>query len=173
MFCPQCGAQQQAGVQLCPSCGVAAVAPAPRAYAGFWLRFAAHFIDSLILGIPLWIVVVALPGVARSLMREAGAQVFLLFGVILFFAGVVILTWLYYTLLESSGKQGTLGKIALGLIVTDLAGNRISFGRANGRYWGKIVSSMILNIGFIMAGFTEKKQALHDMMAGCLVLRRG
>ncbi|MGB6469852.1 MAG: RDD family protein, partial [Candidatus Acidiferrales bacterium] len=68
--------------------------------------------------------------------------------------------------------QGTLGKRALGLLVTDLEGRRVSFGRASGRYFGKIVSALILMIGFIMAGFTEKKQALHDMLAGCLVLRK-
>ena len=61
--------------------------------------------------------------------------------------------------------------MALGIIVTDLDGNQISFGRANGRYWSKIVSSITLLIGYIMAGFTEKKQALHDIIAGTLVLK--
>lgn len=87
-------------------------------------------------------------------------------------AGVLIAGWLYYALMESSTNQGTLGKMALGIKVTDLKGNRISFGKATGRYFGKIVSGMILYIGFIMAGFTEKKQALHDMMAGCLVVNK-
>jgi uncharacterized RDD family membrane protein YckC len=72
--------------------------------------------------------------------------------------------------MESSSKQATLGKLALGIVVTDLNGNRISFGRATGRYFGKIVSGMIFAIGYIMAGFTEKKQALHDMIASCLVV---
>ena len=77
-----------------------------------------------------------------------------------------VLKWLYYALLESSSWQATVGKKALGLEVTDLEGRRISFGRATGGFFGKIISAMILYIGFIMAGFTEKKQALHDMMAG-------
>ncbi|PIU61543.1 MAG: hypothetical protein COS84_11160 [Armatimonadetes bacterium CG07_land_8_20_14_0_80_40_9] len=58
------------------------------------------------------------------------------------------------------------------MVVTDLNGNRVSFGRANGRYWSKIVSGIILAIGFVMAGFTERKQALHDIIAGCLVLKK-
>jgi uncharacterized RDD family membrane protein YckC len=81
--------------------------------------------------------------------------------------------WLYHALLESSEWQATAGKKALGLAVTDLSGDKISFGRASGRYFGKMISNMIpLGVGFILAGVTEKKQALHDMIAGCLVLRK-
>ena len=84
----------------------------------------------------------------------------------------LMLSWIYYASLESSAWQATLGKKILGLKVTDLAGNRISFGRASGRFFGKILSGMIIGIGFLMAGFTERKQALHDILAGCLVLRQ-
>jgi uncharacterized RDD family membrane protein YckC len=85
----------------------------------------------------------------------------------------LVLTWLYHALMESSEWQATLGKKALGLVVTDLAGQRVSFGRSTGRHFGKIITNMVpLLIGYIMAGFTAKKQALHDMLAGCLVLRR-
>jgi uncharacterized RDD family membrane protein YckC len=84
----------------------------------------------------------------------------------------IVLNWLYYSLLESSVWQGTLGKKALGLEVTDLDGNRISFGRATGRFFAKFISAIILFIGYIMAGFTEKKQALHDIIAGTLVIRK-
>jgi uncharacterized RDD family membrane protein YckC len=83
-----------------------------------------------------------------------------------------VLNWLYYALLESSAWQGTLGKKALGLEVTDLQGRRIGFGRASGRFFAKFISVLTLFIGFIMAGFTERKQALHDMIAGCLVIRK-
>jgi uncharacterized RDD family membrane protein YckC len=76
----------------------------------------------------------------------------------------------YYSLLESSSWQGTLGKKLLGMRVTDLNGNRISFGRATGRYFGKILSGMICFIGFVMVAFTEKRQGLHDMLAGTLVV---
>jgi uncharacterized RDD family membrane protein YckC len=84
----------------------------------------------------------------------------------------LMLSWVYYASLESSAWQATLGKKILGLKVTDLAGNRITFGRASGRFFAKILSGMILGIGFLMAGFTERKQALHDILAGCLVLRQ-
>lgn len=87
-----------------------------------------------------------------------------LFG--LFFAG----GWIYEAGLESSSKQATLGKMALGLRVTDKYGRRITFARASGRYFSKLLSR-ILMIGYIMAGFTARKQALHDMIAGTLVVR--
>ena len=89
-------------------------------------------------------------------------------------AGVAVLgQWLYFAYLESGEKQATWGKQMLGLYVTDLSGNRMTFARASGRFFAKIVSGLIpLGIGYIMAGFTERKQALHDMIASCLVLRR-
>jgi uncharacterized RDD family membrane protein YckC len=86
---------------------------------------------------------------------------------------MLVLQWLYYAWMESSEHQATLGKMALGLIVTDLDDRRVSFARATGRFFAKIISGLIpLAIGYIMAGFTEKKQALHDMIASTLVLRK-
>ena len=79
--------------------------------------------------------------------------------------------WLYYAFLESSSWQGTIGKKVVGLRVTDMNGNRISFGRATGRYFGMILSGMICFIGWLMIAFTEKKQGLHDMLASTLVLK--
>jgi uncharacterized RDD family membrane protein YckC len=84
----------------------------------------------------------------------------------------ILMGWLYYALMESSSNQGTLGKMALGLTVTDQAGQRISFGRATGRFFAKILSAMILLIGFFMIGWTARKQGLHDMIAGTLVVKR-
>jgi uncharacterized RDD family membrane protein YckC len=86
-------------------------------------------------------------------------------------APLPLVDWLYFAKLESSARQATIGKRALGIAVTDLAGRRISFGRATGRYFAKFLSS-VAAIGFLMAGFTARKQALHDMIAGCLVVRR-
>jgi uncharacterized RDD family membrane protein YckC len=83
----------------------------------------------------------------------------------------VAVSWLYEAWLLSSDRQATVGKMAVGLKVTDLNGQRISFARATGRFFAKIVSSMTLLIGFIMAAFTERKQALHDMIAGTIVLK--
>jgi uncharacterized RDD family membrane protein YckC len=81
-------------------------------------------------------------------------------------------SWLYYAYFESSDWQSTIGKRVMSLVVTDLNGNRISFARASGRFFAKIISGLIpLGIGYILAGVTEKKQALHDMIASCLVLR--
>ena len=84
-------------------------------------------------------------------------------------AGILI-GWLYSALLESSPNQATVGKMALGIKVTDLDGERISFGRATGRHFGKILSFLILCIGYLMVAFTERKQGLHDLMAGTLVV---
>ena len=81
------------------------------------------------------------------------------------------IAWIYFATMEST-KGATLGKMALGLIVVDERGEPIGFGRATGRHFGKLLSQLIIYIGYIMAGFTEKKQALHDMMAGCLVIKK-
>ena len=99
---------------------------------------------------------------------------FMGFGFIFGFFGIIfVVSWLYYALSESSSWQATLGKKILNLKVTDISGQPISFGRASGRYFAKIITGMIpLMIGYIMAGFTEKKQAIHDMIASCLVLRK-
>jgi uncharacterized RDD family membrane protein YckC len=92
------------------------------------------------------------------------------------YGGLNILTiaaaWLYYALMESSKRQATFGKARLGLVVTDLDGGRISFWRATGRYAAKWLSILTLFTGFFMAAFTERHQALHDMVAGCIVRRR-
>lgn len=80
--------------------------------------------------------------------------------------------WIYYAVWESSKSQATPGKMLFGLVVTDTEGVQISFLKATGRTLGKYLSAVTLLIGFIMAAFTEKKQALHDILAGCLVLKR-
>ena len=152
-------------------------------YAGFWWRFLAYIIDDIIISfvnfiilIPMWAILgfsifrlSELPSVNDEIALGAIAS---LFGLIFFTALIsIVVTWLYFALMESSSKQGTLGKMALGIKVTDLDGNRISFPRATGRYFGKILSGMIFMIGYIMAGLTPKKQALHDMLASCLVMK--
>lgn len=151
-------------------------------YAGFWWRFLAYIIDDLIIGAVSWIFalpILAIFGISMYSLSEAGMDpddAELLIVPIIMAASsigflVLILQWLYFALMESSKHQGTLGKIVLKIKVTDMEGNRISFGRATGRYFGKIISGMILSIGYIMAGFTEKKQALHDILASCLVTK--
>ena len=84
----------------------------------------------------------------------------------------LVAMWLYFALMESSAKQAALGKMMIGVIVTYMDGNRLSFDRATGHYFGKIMSSIILMIGYLIAAFTQRKQAFHDIMAGCLVVRK-
>ena len=84
---------------------------------------------------------------------------------------VFIIDWLYYAIMESR-KGATFGKMALGITVLDMSGRPVSFGRATGRYFGKILSGIILGIGYIIAGFTQQKQALHDILAGCIVVNK-
>ena len=83
----------------------------------------------------------------------------------------VPLTWLYYAVLTSSSWQATVGKKVLGLKVVDENGDRISFGRATGRYFAKIPSALILCIGFLMVAWTNRKRGLHDMIANTLVVK--
>jgi Tfp pilus assembly major pilin PilA len=85
---------------------------------------------------------------------------------------MIAIYWLYFALQESSAAQATLGKRALGIKVTDEHAERISFARATGRFFGKIISALIANIVFMLAGWTERKQALHDMMASTFVVFR-
>lgn len=153
-----------------------------RTFAGFWMRFVAAIIDGVILGIVNIIILVPFLGLvgltaaARSAdvnmeTDGAGLMIALLSTYLISMLAVAVAGWLYYALMESSARGATLGKMALGLRVVDMNGNRIGFGRATGRYFGKIISGMILLIGYIMAAFTQQKQALHDIMAGCLVVR--
>lgn len=136
-------------------------------YAGFWKRLAAYFIDSILLSIAFTIVAT----IVMVMAIAAGEFVELMAALLLFLINLAGY-WLYFALMESSVKQATLGKMALGIIVTDADGNRVGFGRATGRHFGKILSGLILSIGFIMAAFTERKQGLHDLLASTLVINK-
>ncbi len=131
----------------------------PVRYAGFWLRFAAYFIDGIILQV-VAILIYLISG-SEILSPELIPQLV-----------VVIFNFGYFIVMESSDKQATLGKMAVGIYVTDTNGQRISPGKAALRIFGKFLSVLTLFIGFIMAGFTEHKQALHDMIANTLVVRK-
>ena len=86
--------------------------------------------------------------------------------------GRILVVWLYHAFLESGPHQSTWGKRAVGLKVTSIRGERISFGHASGRYFGTIITNMTMGIGYLMVAFTDKKQTLHDMIAGTLVVKQ-
>lgn len=145
-------------------------------YGGFWRRVLAYIIDVIILGIVGGILSAVLLGSAAGLssLTAGSDQTTAFTGAMIGYQGVsFIINWLYFALLESSSMQGTLGKKALGMIVTDLDGKPIGFGRATGRYFAKILSALILLIGYVMVAFTARKQGLHDLIASTLVYKAG
>jgi len=159
--------------------------PSPQvAYAGFWLRVVAAIIDGFVLSIPFIILFFLLFASALpELIRNQGDPTVLVFTFLprIMLLGVIYIigAWLYWAKMESSSWQATLGKKALGLYVTDLAGRPVNFGKASGRYWAGRGLSIVPYLGglyflidCICAGVTERKQAIHDMIAGCLVLRK-
>jgi uncharacterized RDD family membrane protein YckC len=159
---------------------VVAYAPPPAVaigphYGGFWIRFLAHLLDGIVLSVlfvPIFIIFL-LPAFIKAVnhINAEEPPVELFSAIFLMIPVIWIVQWLYDALSTSSSWQGTIGKKVLRLKVTDEAGNRISFGRATGRFFGKLLSGMIMNVGFIMIAFTERKQGLHDMIAGTLVTR--
>ncbi|WP_051304518.1 RDD family protein [Chitinilyticum litopenaei] len=198
-FCQHCGgklpAELQSGLSLTPSDSQPAPAADPYAasaaslqtvslaaedprdhfgYAGFWERFAAHFIDNLLIGIVAYglvIVIFMLVGLGAvtqggEAMSALGVLAMLLTWVIL-----IVVPWLYFAKMESGERRATLGKRALGLAVQRDDGEAIGFGRASGRYFAKMISAMVLMIGYLIQPFTARKQALHDMMSDVVVVR--
>lgn len=158
-------------------------------YAGFWKRLGAFLIDQIILGIAHLVVIIPFWGFFIwdflnldepdkspqfvSIQAENFNELELtglFYFAIAFMIISLIIDWLYYALLESSAKQATVGKMVFSIKVTDSEGKRISFARASGRHFAKILSGMFLMIGYIMAGFTSKKQTLHDIISDCVVI---
>lgn len=197
IFCSRCGQSRVADATFCQRCGAsmtpAAAAetssappppPAPipfittaaQPHGGFWIRVLAYIVDRIVVGIIFTPVLIffglrlatQLHGVAPNDPDQLGP--------IFHFVGNVgpialIVQWLYEALLTSSPWQGTVGKHILNLKVTDEEGNRISFERATGRYFAKVISSLALGIGYLMVAFTERKQGLHDLIAHTLVMK--
>jgi uncharacterized RDD family membrane protein YckC len=201
-FCSSCGAPlvgfsvgraatQSPAPDFLPAASSAvslAVASAEQ-YAGFWLRVPAAIIDLIILAIPLALAVSYLSvamGSWRAFLSlhpgQSPAEIVAAFGhtylfAILFF--FIVTGWLYFALFESSSWQGTLGKKFIGLSVADLQGNRVTFARASGRFFAgrflahvPFIGSLYSAVDCSCAGLTSRKQALHDMLSGCLVLRK-
>ena len=200
MPCQQCGKEIQDGLSVCPHCGnpvsVAQLGPvyvpqgslppeeipalpptvvsqSQTLYAGFWLRAVAYLLDTIIISLVLALAASFHPS-AFIIFPDPNATSSLVLPQLtrLAFGLTIPVVWLYYALFEASTWQATPGKRALKLYVTDLNGRPITFARASIRHFGKIISGLTFLVGYILAGFTAKKQALHDMLASCLVVRR-
>jgi uncharacterized RDD family membrane protein YckC len=151
------------------------------AYAGFWLRAVASVVDFVILSFIFGLIVsfrtavfLILPDPKALLNPPSTLQEFLAASPQATPAGILallLLMWIYYAGFEASPWQATPGKKLFGLYVTDLMGRRITFLRATIHNIGRVISDITFLVGYLPAGFTEKKQALHDILAGCLVLR--
>lgn len=139
--------------------------PAMR-YAGFSLRASAMLIDFTLLWVVFVLVQLALiaPGEMPEVGGASGGE-----RGHLYVGGLT--WWVYKAVLHASPWQGTLGKMALGLRVTDLEGRRISFVRATVRYAAELASYPLMGIGYLMAIFSTRKQALHDRIARTCVVR--
>ncbi len=201
-FCQECGAALTATTPRRttpppPPPPHAAAPPPPRPpseaglYAGLMLRGAAFLIDAIVVnalvGLPVSLAIPALdidPAQDQWIWEYGLQQPFMALmdaGVIRspegFLALVLALltvafVWLYFALFESSSLQGTPGKLVVGLKVTTRGGRRVSFVRATLRHFGKILSVLPLFFGYLLIALTPKKQGLHDMIAGCLVVHR-
>ena len=142
----------------------------PKEYAGFWIRVVAYFIDGIILGIAMWIFIFILGAIfvgtgSNSDLNPSMAII----GVLGFYAVIIIGFLLYFAIMESSDHQATLGKMAVGIRVGDARGNKISLANAVGRTAAKYLSGLILYIGFMMVGWDDRKQGLHDKLADTYV----
>jgi uncharacterized RDD family membrane protein YckC len=188
--CQKCGGGLSVGLApMPPAIPAQAYAAAPAVayaavptarYGGFWMRLLAHLIDHVILGAiaaPFFFILI-LPVIGRVIEQAERNQepspeliVAIVSSVFVYIILAFVGQWLYEALLTSSSWQGTVGKRLLQLRVTDETGNRIGFGRATGRFFAKILSSMFFYVGFIMVGLTDRKRGLHDMLAGTLVMR--
>lgn len=149
---------------------------APWDYAEYMPRVGAFLLDALfvicISGIPQFGIFFLAGLIGTASGDEQGALVMINLGQVCGQLVGIVIGWLYFALQDSSQKQGTFGKQIVGIKVTDLQGNRISFGRATGRYFAKWITGCTCGIGLLMPLWTEKKQTLHDMIAGCLALKK-
>lgn len=150
--------------QTQPGASTSTVATGSLRYANFWKRLAAQIFDQLILGVITsgFTVLLATVVIPADVTVQ---QVYILASI-----GSLVINWLYFAAMESSTTQATLGKLAIELRVVDMHGQRISFGRASGRFFGKILSGLMLGIGYLMIGMTPKRQAMHDLLTDCLVI---
>ncbi|MFX1561760.1 MAG: RDD family protein [Promethearchaeota archaeon] len=201
-YCPQCGREVEEYDKFCFRCGAElqpsvtieeeVTPPTPSypppayprpvtsrwpvsqsilIYAGFWKRFLAWIIDSLILFVPLSIINIVLLWTWPWMILYPWDPMYWVYWIITTGTSYFVV-WFYFSAFESSGYQGTPGKMACNIIVTDIDGRRISFARAFARNLSKMFSDITLLIGYLLIALTERKQGLHDMIAGTLVVNR-
>lgn len=145
-------------------------------YATFGQRFASFLIDTILLVLLQWFAGAMLGHLIGQSMADDYANGYVTLEEIeqkatawAWIIGISV-SWLYFSLFESSEKQATPGKMAVGLMVTDLSGDRLGFGHATGRHFSRIISGIPLCIGYLAPLWTQKKQAFHDIISGCLVI---
>ena len=199
MICEKCEAEVPEGRSVCPQCEtpltvaqigpvhVPASAPAPDAhraipelaslpprpaFAGFWLRAVAYTFDTIVISLFFGFLASFYPSAFLKFPDAAPSLTSLPQLTPLALAVTLTVTWLYYTLFESSAWQATPGKRIMKIYVADLNGQPLTFARSAMRNLAKAISSLTFLVGYLVAGFTEKKQALHDIISSCLVLRR-
>ena len=165
MFCGQCGLSNAESDDFCRGCGAPLIPSSAGTgvvaeFAGFWIRVGAYLIDYFLL------LAVMCAAVAATIAIPQGQWMVSLIYVVMGF----VAPWLYTALMESSASQATVGKLACGLRVADMSGQRIGFGRATGRYFAEWVTGFTLGVGYLMVLFTSKRQTLHDKIAGTVVV---
>ena len=140
-------------------------------YGGFWLRVVAYIIDAILLNIAFGIlsVVFGISMIPANFAAMDTQDAMTSMGTLQLVS--LVITWLYFALMESSARGATVGKMAVGLKVVTEQGNRLSFLNATGRFFAKLISAIILCIGFLMVAFTDRKRGLHDMIAATLVVK--
>ena len=200
MFCPKCGKETDALGKFCQWCGedivvvpaiVDAAAPEEEecpdigVYAGLGRRLIAFVVDFVLI-LLFDLVAAFVLGLTRgvqnlyfylfqhapvgSLTPEGTSMA--LYGSIIASYGIllIVIPWVYFAGFESSRSQATPGKLLMRIVVTDLEGNKPTFARVTLRHFAKIISTLVIFLGFLMIGLTRKRQGLHDKIAGCLVL---
>lgn len=139
-------------------------------FAGFWKRVGAYLIDSIIYGFVMAIVSMVLVAFLMIVMKQ-GKEAITGLTLILYALGLFG-QLLYFSLFECSSKQATPGKMALGIVVTNMQGGRIGLGRAIGRNCAQLISGLFFGLGYIICGFTDMRQAAHDLIASTLVVNK-
>ncbi|MET1255232.1 RDD family protein [Aliikangiella maris] len=188
--CPSCGTANQSGAKFCLNCGntltnsTQSPYQSPHSqqsppmiseflYAGFWKRLLAYIVDAIIIYLVIIGLSIAfgLSNLSNNLMVEQNPASSITNGFI-FLVAFYFIWWMYFAVQEGSAAQATLGKRLLGIKVADMQGMPLSFAHAAGRQLAGVVSSITFSIGYLMAAFTGRKQALHDIIASAVVVNR-